>query len=188
MKTLNTINKTLIALVAGAVLTTGANAAVNYNSMGQAYAGVKAGQFDVDAKGVDTDKPTAYGVYGGFDFGQGFGVEAEYLTSADADFTADNGDKGEFNTKSYGAYGTYRYNFPNSGLYAKGKLGFAKSEIKAEEGEKQKDSGVAGGIGLGLNLSSNLSLEGEYTVLPSIDVNDEKLDVSLMSVGAHLKF
>ncbi len=187
MKTLNTINKTLIALVAGAVLTTGANAAVNYNSMGQAYAGVKVGQFDVDVEGVDTDKPTAYGVYGGYDFGQGFGAEAEYLTSTDADFT-NNGTKGEFNTKSYGAYGTYRYNFPNSGLYAKGKLGFAKSEIKVEESEKHKDSGVAGGIGLGLNLSSNLSLEGEYAVLPSIDVAGDDVDVSLMSVGAHLKF
>lgn len=180
---MKTLQKTLIALAAGSVVTMGAQAAVTYGSgyAGQPYIGVKAGQFNVDEDGVDTDDPTAYGVYGGYNFDPNFGIEAEYIGSDDADFEVD-GIEGEYDVKTYGAYGTYRYTFPTTGIYAKGKLGVAKSEISGDaEGD---DTGIAGGVGLGYNVNSNLAIEGEYAMYPSID----DTDIDAITIGAHLKF
>ena len=182
---MKTLQKTLLALAAGSLLSVGAQAAVAYGNgyTGQPYVGVKVGQFDLDVDGAD--KPTAYGVYGGYNFDPNFGIEAEYVGSDDADYY-----NGDIDAKSYGAYGTYRYQFPNTGLYAKGKLGVAKTEIEgnflAENSNRKTiskdDTSLAGGVGLGLGYSVNpdFSVEAEYDKLGS--------DADLMTIGAHLKF
>lgn len=180
---MKTLQKTLLALAAGSLLSMGAQAAVSYGNgyTGQPYVGVKVGQFDLDVDGAD--KPTAYGVYGGYNFDPNFGIEAEYVGSDDADYY-----NGDIDAKSYGAYGTYRYQFPNTGLYAKGKLGVAKTEIEgnflAKDLERktlsQSDTSLAGGIGLGYSVNPNFSVEAEYDKLGS--------DADLMTVGAQLKF
>ena len=180
---MKTLQKTLLALAAGSLLSMGAQAAVSYGNgyTGQPYVGVKVGQFDLDVDGAD--KPTAYGVYGGYNFDPNFGIEAEYVGSDDADYY-----NGDIDAKSYGAYGTYRYQFPNTGLYAKGKLGVAKTEIEGnylvKDAERksisQSDTSLAGGIGLGYSVNPNLSVEAEYDKLGS--------DADLMTVGAQLKF
>lgn len=175
---MNTLQKTLIALATGSLLSVSAQAAVNY--AGQPYVGVKAGQFNLDVDGAD--KPTAYGVYGGYNFDPNFGVEVEYMGSDDADYKTN----GEIDAKTYGAYGTYRYYVPNaSGLYAKGKLGIAKTEVEATApgvNLSSSDTGLAGGIGLGLALNNNMSIEGEYAMA------DSDADAKLWTIGAHLKF
>ena len=180
---MKTLQKTLLALAAGSLLSMGAQAAVSYGNgyTGQPYVGVKVGQFDLDVSGAD--KPTAYGVYGGYNFDPNFGIEAEYVGSDDADYY-----NGDIDAKSYGAYGTYRYQFPNTGLYAKGKLGVAKTEIEGnylvKDAERksisQSDTSLAGGIGLGYSVNPNFSVEAEYDKLGS--------DADLMTVGAQLKF
>lgn len=180
---MKTLQKTLLALAAGSLLSVGAQAAVAYGSgyTGQPYVGVKVGQFDLDVDGADD--PTAYGVYGGYNFDPNFGIEAEYVGSDDADYY-----NGDIDAKSYGAYGTYRYQFPNTGLYAKGKLGVAKTEIEgnflAENSNRKTiskdDTSLAGGIGLGYSVNPDFSVEAEYDKLGS--------DADLMTIGAHLKF
>ena len=180
---MKTLQKTLLALAAGSLLSVGAQAAVAYGNgyTGQPYVGVKVGQFDLDVDGAD--KPTAYGVYGGYNFDPNFGIEAEYVGSDDADYY-----NGDIDAKSYGAYGTYRYQFPNTGLYAKGKLGVAKTEIEgnflAENSNRKTiskdDTSLAGGVGLGYSVNPDFSVEAEYDKLGS--------DVDLMTVGAQLKF
>lgn len=180
---MKTLQKTLLALAAGSLLSVGAQAAVAYGNgyTGQPYVGVKVGQFDLDVDGAD--KPTAYGVYGGYNFDPNFGIEAEYVGSDDADYY-----NGDIDAKTYGAYGTYRYAFPNTGLYAKGKLGVAKTEIEGNylvEDSNRKtiskdDTSLAGGVGLGYSVNPNFSVEAEYDKLGS--------DADLMTVGAHLKF
>ena len=180
---MKTLQKTLLALAAGSLLSMGAQAAVSYGNgyTGQPYVGVKVGHFDLDVDGAD--KPTAYGVYGGYNFDPNFGIEAEYVGSDDADYY-----NGDIDAKSYGAYGTYRYQFPNTGLYAKGKLGVAKTKIEgnflAKDLERktlsQSDTSLAGGVGLGYSVNPNFSVEAEYDKLGS--------DVDLMTVGAQLKF
>ena len=179
---MKTLQKTLLALVAGSLLTVGAQAAVTYGNgyTGQPYVGVKVGQFDLDVDGADD--PTAYGVYGGYNFDPNFGVGVEYVGSDDADYYG-----GDIDAKTYGAYGTYRYAFPNSGLYAKGKVGIAKTELEASAtvaGITRKasvdDTSLAGGIGLGYAVSQDFSVEAEYDIVGS--------DADLMTIGAHVKF
>lgn len=178
---MKTFQKTLLALVAGSVLSVGAQAAVTYGNgyTGQPYAGVKVGQFDLDVDGASD--PTAYGVYGGYNFDPNFGVEAEFVGSDDADYKG-----GDINAKTYGAYGTYRYAFPNTGLYAKGKLGVARTEVEASNtafglhNGTDKDTSLAGGVGLGYSVNPDFGIEAEYDMLGS--------DANLMTIGAQLKF
>ena len=180
---MKTLQKTLLALAAGSLVSMGAQAAVSYGNgyTGQPYVGVKVGQFDLDVDGAD--KPTAYGVYGGYNFDPNFGIEAEYVGSDDADYY-----NGDIDAKSYGAYGTYRYQFPNTGLYAKGKLGVAKTKVEgnylssnsSRNTYSDSDTSLAGGVGLGYSVNPNFSVEAEYDKLGS--------DVDLMTVGAQLKF
>ena len=186
---MNTLQKALIALSVGSLLSVSAQAAVNY--AGQPYVGVKAGKFMVDAD--DLDDPTAYGIYAGYNFDPNFGAEVEYVGSSDTDI--DTGTrllKGEYDLKTYGAYGTYRYQFPNTGLYAKGKLGVAKTKVEGDftrtvgateirtETYSDSDTSLAGGVGLGYSVNPNFSVEAEYDKLGS--------DADLMTVGAQLKF
>ncbi|MDA5132902.1 MULTISPECIES: porin family protein [Psychrobacter] len=180
---MKTLQKTLLALAAGSLVSMGAQAAVSYGNgyTGQPYVGVKVGQFDLDVDGAD--KPTAYGVYGGYNFDPNFGIEAEYVGSDDADYY-----NGDIDAKSYGAYGTYRYQFPNTGLYAKGKLGVAKTKVEgnylssnsSRNTYSDSDTSLAGGVGLGYSVNPNFSVEAEYDKLGS--------DADLMTVGAQLKF
>ncbi|MEZ7503391.1 porin family protein [Psychrobacter sp. Arc29] len=180
------LQKALLAVITGSVMTMSAQAAISYGA-GQSYVGVKAGQFMLDDS--DFDDATAYGVYAGYNFDPNFGAEIEYVGSSDADVDLGNNNiDAEYDLKTYGAYGTYRYAFPNTGLYAKGKLGFAKAEIEASAedilgnsvSDSYSDSGVAGGIGLGYNFNPNMSVEAEYDYVAE--------DITLLTVGAHYKF
>ena len=186
---MNTLQKALIALSVGSLLSVSAQAAANY--AGQPYVGVKAGKFMVDTD--DLDNPTAYGVYAGYNFDSNFGAEVEYVGSSDTDIdTGVRGVNAEYNLKTYGVYGTYRYQFPNTGLYAKGKLGFAKAELDVSAsdilGNSVSDSdsdsglasGLAGGIALGYNFNPNMAVEAEYAYVAE--------DVGLLTVGANFKF
>jgi len=179
------LNKALVSVLLGSVMTMSAQAAISYTN-GQAYVGAKVGKFMVDAD--DMDDPTAFGVYAGYNFNPNFGAEIEYVGSNDADIDVGSGINAEYNLKTYGAYGTYRYQFPNTGIYAKGKLGFAKTEVEVDVNDVYgnsgagtgSDSGVAGGIGLGYSFNPNMSVETEYDYVAE--------DTTLLTIGANLKF
>lgn len=211
---MKTINKTLALLLASAAITTGAHAATAYNNApayntttyntnntnawgynGQAYAGVKIGQLDGDVDNADTDKATAYGVVLGYQFDPNWGAEIEYVGTDDADatFKTNVGDvKGDYDAKTYGLYGTYTYNFENTPVYAKGRLGVARTEVKgdadiidtnlvkAKYKSESKDTSLAGGLGLGYHAASNVDLEANYDYASS--------DANLWSIGAKVKF
>ncbi|WP_230657096.1 porin family protein [Psychrobacter sp. I-STPA10] len=194
---MNTVQKSLIAIATGSLLSVGAQAAVfNTGYAGQPYVGAKVGQIDPSANAGELDKATAYGVYAGYNFDPNFGAEVEYLGSDDSDYSYTENrvtTKGEGDVKTYGAYGTYRYYLPNmSGLYAKGKLGVARTEINASshitaagksiERNKvdQSSTGLAGGVGIGFAPAQNIGIEAEYAKTGS--------DADLVTVGAHFKF
>ena len=186
---MKTLQKTLLALVAGSLLSVGAQAAMSYGNgyTGQPYAGVKVGKFDLDTDGASD--PTAYGVYGGYNFDPNFGVEAEYVGSDSADYRG-----GEIDAKTYGVYGTYRHFVPNTALYGKAKLGVARTELdgnyRAGNGTvgspfrnasySDKDTSLAGGVGVGYAVNSDFGIEAEYDIVGS--------DANLMTIGAQLKF
>ena len=177
---MKTLQKTLLALAVGSLVSVGAQAAVSYGSgyVGQPYVGVKVGKFNLDTDGASD--PTAYGIYGGYNFDPNFGLEAEYIGSDDANYY-----NGDVDAKTYGAYGTYRYAFDNTPVYAKGKLGVARTEIKGSSNfprieVSDKSTRLAGGIGLGYTVNSDFAIEAEYDIVGS--------DADLWTVGAHLKF
>lgn len=187
------LQKALLAVIAGSVMTMSAQAALNY--AGQPYAGVKIGQYSPDDA---EDDAVSYGVYGGYKFTPEFGLEAEYLTTSDTDAYEDRFEKLEYSADVLGLYATYDYVFPTTALYAKGRLGVAKNEIDVEykdkvfntsESESFSDTGVAGGLGLGYNVSPMASVEVMYNFYPTIDFDDgEDLDANGVTLGAHFKF
>lgn len=187
------LQKTLLALAAGSLMTVGAQAAVNY--AGQPYIGAKVGQYSPDDA---EDDAVSYGVYGGYKFTPEFGVEAEYLTTSDTDAYEDRLEKSEYSADVLGLYATYDYVFPTTALYAKGRLGVAKNEIDVEykdkvfntsESESFSDTGVAGGLGLGYNFNPMVSAEVMYNFYPTIDFDDgEDIDANGVTLGAHVKF
>ena len=191
---MNTLQKALIALSVGSLMSVSAQAALNY--AGQPYAGVKIGQYSPDEA---EDDAVSYGVYGGYKFTPEFGIEAEYLTTSDTDAYEDRFEKSEYSADVYGVYGTYDYTFPSTALYVKGRLGIAKNKINVDYTDKIipsdsdsasfSDTGVAGSLGLGYNLSPMASIEALYNIYPTIDWDgDEDLDANGFTLGAHFKF
>lgn len=185
---MKTLNKTLLALTTTAMLATGANANVNYGASGMgAYVGVKAGQFDIDNVVGHKGDLTAYGIYGGYNFDQNFGAEVEFQGSDSDKYTVGNAEY-ELKAKTYGAYGTYRYNFNASPVYVKGKLGVAKTEIEDKGvsttsslySNKSDKTGVAGGVAIGFKPTNNFGIEAGYNYLNK--------DANVWGVGAHLTF
>jgi len=175
--------KAVLALLVGCFMSAGAQAAVSYGN-GQPYVGAKIGQFMVDEG--ELDDPTAFGAYAGYNFTPEFGMEVEYVGSSEESINV-SGVNVDYDLKTYGIYGTYRYVFPNTALYAKGKLGFAKAEINVEANgfggsasDSDSDTGVAGGIGLGYLVSPNVAVEAEYAVVAE--------DLDLLTIGANFKF
>ena len=144
----------------------------------------------------------SYGVYGGVKFTPNFGLEAEYLTTNDADIGDSKVNNqlitSQYSGDTYGLYGTYDYVFPNTGgLYAKGRLGFAKNEINTEvtntvtkrtASPSFSDTGIAGGLGLGYNITPMASVEAMYNMYPTVTVGDKDFDVTGITLGAHVKF
>ena len=176
---MKTLQKALLAAVVGSVLSVSAQAAVSMGE-GQPYVGAKVGAFMVDEDALDD--LTAYGVVAGYEFTPAFGMEAEYVGSRDKTVDIAGVDV-DYNLKTYGLYGTYKYGFPNTSLYAKGKLGLAKAEVEAETAgasASDSDSGLAGGIGLGYNFTPNVAVEGEWAYVAE--------DVSLLTIGGTYKF
>lgn len=180
MKTL----KTLLAVSASSLLAMSANAAISYGNSADAqpYVGAKIGQ--VDAKQIN-GKNTAYGIYAGYNFDQNFGVEAEFVGSDAKEFnTGMSPVKGD--VKSFGAYGTYRYNFINTPFYAKGKLGIAKTKVDVTSrnattySNKSDKTSLAGGVGVGFKPLANVGVEASYNYLSE--------DANAISLGAHLAF
>lgn len=195
------LTKALLALVATSAVTVGANAAVYQQHTtgyaGQPYIGLKVGQanLDLNTDNVDNDDPTAYGIYGGYQIDPQWGIEAEYVGADKEDVKVGSTKVGEVKQHTFGAYGTYKYTFPSTNLYAKGKLGLAQNKVEydASNSNYSSDSsktGLAGGIGLGYNVSPMVSIEAEYAMLPSTDkiLGNNDADTSLMTVGAHMRF
>ena len=190
------LQKTLLAVTAGAFMTVGAQAAMNYNTA-EPYLGVKVGQYDLDGA---EDEATSYGVYGGAKFTPNFGVEAEYMTTSDEDFKTGTFTNSEYNGEMYGLYATGNYYFPNTnGIYAKGRVGVAKNEVEVDSkvsgtnakisSGSESETGIAGGLGLGYDFTPNAAVEIAYDWYPSVDdVAGEDLDASGITLGANFKF
>lgn len=177
--------KAILAVATTTILALSASAAISYGQAGQAYIGVKAGQFDIDKIVGHNGDLTAYGVYGGYNFDQNFGIEAEYQGSESDKYTY-LGRQYELKAKTYGVYGTYQHQFVNTPVYVKGKLGVARTEVEDKSVGSNSyryetdDTSLAGGVGVGFKPTNNFGVEATYNYLSS--------DANVWGVGAHLAF
>lgn len=180
--------KVLTAVAVSAVLATGVSAnaktstiAYGGTAVNQPYVGVKVGRVSDSFDKTSSFDYTGYGVYGGYNFDQNFGVEADFIGT-----DKKNGGKAQ----AYGAYGTYRYNFENSPFYAKAKAGVSKVDAKQDyaaivgntivtQTAEASDTTFAYGLGAGYQ-TGNLGVEATFSrPHKSIDV---------VTIGAHLAF
>lgn len=179
---MKTITKALIATATAAVMATSAHAANFGNVTGEPYVGVKVGSIDMDDNRVPN--LTSYGVYAGYNFTDNFGVEADY-SGTEAE-TYKGTANAEIDAKTYGLYGTYRYNFGAVPAYVKAKVGVAKtksdlsSTLTGDDFEVLNDTRLAGGIGAGYKLTDNIAVEAMYNKIHS--------DVDQYTAGVHLSF
>lgn len=174
-----------VALSALVVVSASAQAAISYgaSNAGQPYVGVSVGQITPTVGNIK-DKSTAYGIYGGYNFDQNFGVQVEYTGSDTKPYTI-GANRYEYNAKNYGAYGTYRYHFNNTPFYAKAKVGMGNTKIN-DKGITQTSqslyskTSLAGGVGVGYTPTNNFGVEAGYNYLNG--------DSKSVTVGAHLAF
>lgn len=175
-----------VSVLTASLMAMSANAAISYGTTSdaqQAYVGVKATQIDPKVYDINA-KTINYGVYGGYNYDQNLGAELEFQGGSSKAYTL-NAIPYEYNAKAYGVYGTYRYGFGAMPVYAKGKLGLGATEIntKSKVGTRHAKSaktGVAGGVAVGFNPTSNVGVELGYNHLSS--------DVRGLSLGAHVAF
>ncbi|OOS24269.1 outer membrane beta-barrel protein [Moraxella pluranimalium] len=177
--------KAALVLATSAAFAVSAQAA-NFGALstGNAYVGAKVGQIMPDSSYENVDNLTAYGVYGGYNFDQNLGIEADFMAT---ETKKDANNVIEYNVKTVGVYGTYRYNFETVPVYAKAKLGMNYHNTKVEMivpgysyEETDSSTKVAGGVALGYKPLQNLGLELAYDRIAS--------DANLVTLGAHFAF
>ncbi len=171
--------KTLAVATIGMLLATNAQA----NNI---YLGARAGQLamDIDNFAIETDKPTYYGFYGGYNFGHGISVESEYLKTEK--FGAKNSSIDNIKLEAMGVYGVYRMPIPSQeNIYLKGKIGTSQVTIETDLINKKGESkGFGFGVGVGADISDNLAVEAEYSQLPDID----DMKIQQLNIAGHMKF
>lgn len=190
---MNTVQKTLIALACGSVLSASAQAAYFYDEP-YPYVGVKLGQFMLNEEGFDD--VTAYGAYAGYQINSRWGVEADYVNSKGSELSdrgkeligVPEGSNTEYRVKTISAAGTYRHEFPYSDVYAKGKLGVANTQTLIDGGPEDAgdlaidETNALVGVGVGYIVSPKFDIEGEYATLIGGD------DIALLTLAAKFKF
>jgi len=129
------------------------------DSGGQLYGGLKVGQFLIDVDFLDIDDADVVGFMAGYDFGERFSLQLEYMTG---DTDAGNVD---FDIDTFGGYGVFR---SAGNAYIMGKIGLVKEDLTASNGLtsiSEDDSGTSLGIGAGFRAGEHLAAELEYTLI-----------------------
>ena len=180
--------KKSIFIVAMTMLVSHAAIAENIDASGFSL-GLTLGQIDF---GLPKNSFT-YGVKGAYQFNENLGIEGQYLTTDGKEFTA-NDRRQDFDSQSYGLYGTYNYALNNSPVYLKPKLGVSRTELDIvkirdaklidatviqEETSVNKTS-LSGGLAVGYRVGDKYILELGYDYLNS--------DTDAINLGFNYKF
>lgn len=171
---------------------------------GKPYVGVKVGKLDYSGK----VKPMSYGVVAGYQYDPNVGVELEYLGSEEkkesgtvrigaGDQAVDVAYAGSVKGRHYGVYGHYRYNFDQSPIYAKGRVGLVNSEVNIKTtttderfdfARKQTSTGMALGANVGYQATPNLGVELGLTRYQKLKSQDYKTNAKGIDVTATYRF
>lgn len=151
------MKKLLLALLATSAVAGVAQAQTVAATTPQAYVGI--GAATANNKTTDDYKTNAK-IYGGYEFGNNWGVEAGYTNF-------DKEDAGIGNVKGSGTYVAGKYTVPLGERFnGYGKLGLSYNERKYSDSLGSRvndyDTGVYGGVGVEYKLNQNVSLNAEY--------------------------
>lgn len=150
------------------------------------FIGIKTGQMLLDVSG--TDDITPIGVVYGKSFDKNLSIEGEFnygVAGGDVN-TGLAGVTAKVNVWTLAAYGAYRLPVSDK-VYLKGKLGLLYESAEAEASSfgatasaTSTDTGLSLGIGAGFDISKELVVEAEYTIIEA--------DINYLSVGLHRRF
>lgn len=149
------------------------------------YVGVKAGMLKTDLSdlGLDTDDANTVALIGAYQFNNGFAAELEFIPSTDVDISVSGFKVGTASVQTVAVYAAYRAKPTSSPAYFKVRAGLLSEEIDVKGiggSASESDSGLSFGLGAGINLTPNVMLEAEYTLIEQ--------DVDFLSMGLNFKF
>lgn len=151
------------------------------------YIGAKGGSFLVNLaeSNYDYDDARAIGVLVGYDFGNNVSAELEYNSSNNAEIRHFGSKTGTLKINTFAGYMAYRLKpSANNGFYLKAKAGILSEDVKitlnTNGSISGNDSGLSLGLGAGYNLSNQVAIEAEYTLIEQ--------DINYMSAGLNIKF
>lgn len=159
------------------------------NAASENFIGVKTGQMTVDVSGADNITPIGV-IYGRSldSVLKNLSIEGEFnygISGGDVD-TGIAGVTEEINIWTIALYGAYRYPVSDK-VYLKGKLGLLYESVEAEASgfgitvsDTATDTGLSLGVGAGFDISDELAVEAEYTLIEE--------DIDYLSVGLHYRF
>ena len=149
------------------------------------YLGVKAGtlMLDVSGNGIQAEDPNTLALVGGYQFANGFSAELEYIPQTESDLSFNGVVLGQLEIQTIGIYAAYRIKPTESQFYLKVKGGFLNENVDSvgiAGSSSTSDSGLSFGLGAGFNITPNVMLEAEYTLIEQ--------DVDFLSAGLNFKF
>ncbi len=180
-------------------------------------AGAQVYDFDGDVSTKSDDKDTGFKVFGGYQFGRNFAVEASYIDLGEASASA--GATGLF----YSGYGNFNGSMrvkatgetealtldalltlpvaDMAQIFFKAGVYYAETDLKISaaatvEEASARDSdtlsddstGVHFGLGVNFNLTQNLALRAEWERLADVELEDSEADVDLLSASLIYRF
>ena len=171
----------IISTLCLAVCSTNAIAAENEG----VYIGVKAGtlMLDLSGTGIQAEDPTTLSLVGGYQFANGFSAELEYIPQTESDVRSNGLKLGQIEIQTIGIYAAYRIKPSTGSAYIKLRGGLLSESIDAvgnTGSSSTSDSGLSFGLGAGFNVTPNVMLEAEYTIIEQ--------DVNFLSAGLNFKF
>ena len=126
------------------------------------YYGIKGGAYEPRKVGYENDK-TALGIQWGYDYGNDWSLELEYMGGELALESATQ--SAVIGIDTWGLYATYRA--PEMFYYmVKMGMSYKKSDAAAEVNKQTGDSShISYGLGGGFRFNDHVTIEGEYTVI-----------------------
>lgn len=160
-------------------------------------------KFNISSVSEDKDSDTAYKIYGGYDFGNGFGLELGYYDLGSYSLKGTNlgsPSQDDFSATAIGLSGVLNVPMGNNGWFFSGKLGIAMADGKYDcvqqcTGYPDKSSSSVGaifGLGFGYNINKNFAVRADWESVGGIkyDWGNTELNtaVNMLSVSGQVRF
>lgn len=178
-----------LTIVAASLLTVFASSnVVAANDHSGFYVGGSVGQLKLKAEG-NNDSGIGYGVYGGYNFNDWFGLETNMFLSGDL------GGNGQDKGAGYLAL-TPKFTYQIDDTFSVyGKIGIASMAVDNQRYEDLSGFGVVYGVGINASVTENLNIRLGYDIVKGdldaylpFNRKDIHTDISSLALGVHYQF